>query len=328
MKHRTQLLVAMLMWYQLVGCALGGIDVQRIKPELDRNAKIVFGVDRELLSMNADGSNLRQLTNAESIWSSEPSLSPDSKKIAFTGITSECGIDPFGPIYCVWVMDTDGSERPVRLTGRYTGEPFWSPDGKKIAFSRAVERDDPESGAGADLYVTNADGSGTPERIARCCYESATWSPDGQWIAFIRNDDLYVMNPYLARSAFSPRHKLTDTRMWEEGSPSWSPDGTEIAFTRSRPSEQSDIYKIDVNTLAETRLTNSTEVSEISPAWAPDGKEMAFVTTTRFPIVEVYKMNSDGSNPTLIRKIRSSIPRDLSRSTDLSLYGIFGLDWG
>ena len=115
--------------------------------------------------------------------------------------------------------------------------------------------------------------------------------------------------------------------MWE-GSPSWSPDGTEIAFTRSRPSEQTDIYKIDVNTLRETRLTNSSEVFELHPAWAPDGKEMAFMTYARSPIVDVYKMNSDGSNPTLIRKIRSGIPRDLSRSTDLSLYGIFGLDWG
>ena len=323
MKHRVQLLVAMLMWCLLVGCALGGIDVQRMKPELDRNAKILLAINRELLIMNADGSNLIQLTNVESMWASEPSLSPDGKKIAFTGITSECGIDPFGPINCVWVMDADGSEPPWRLTGPYTSLPSWSPDGKKIAFAR--EKVDfsgaAESSQFAEIYVTSADGSGTPERIARCCYEFPTWSPDGKWIAAMRNDDLYVMNPFLARSAYPQIHKLTATRMWE-GSPSWSPDGTEIAFARSRPSEQTDIYKIDVKTLRETRLTNSSEVFEMHPAWAPDGKEMAFVTTTRFPIVEVYKMNSDGSNPTLIRKIRTTVPRNLS------IRGVWGLEWG
>ena len=288
------------MGWLLVGCALGGIDVQRVKPELDRNAKIVFGLNWKIWSMNADGSNLIQLTNTESMKSAGPSLSPDGKKIAFTGISSECGIDPFGPLPCVWVMDAEGSEPPWRLTGRYTGGPFWSPDGKKIAFWRAVEPE-PESGAGAEIYVTNADGSGTPERIAKCCYESATWSPDGQWIAFIRNDDLYVMNPFLALSAFPQIRKLTATRMWE-GSPSWSPDGTEIAFTRSLPNEQAEIYKIDVDTLTETRLTNSSEVIDINPAWAPDGKEIAFMKNTR--ILKVYKMNSDGSNPSLIRKFR------------------------
>jgi Tol biopolymer transport system component len=316
MKHRVQLLVAMLMWCLLVGCALGGIDVQRVKPELDRNAKIVFGLDWEIWSMDADGSNLIQLTNTESMKAAAISLSPDGKKIAFTAITSECGISgPFGPPLCIWVMDVDGSEPPWRLTGPHTHSPFWSPDGKKIAFSREVDPE-PETPPFPNMYVTKADGSGTPDRIARCCYESATWSPDGKWIAFIRNDDIYVMNPFLALSAYPQIHKLTDTRSWE-GSPSWSPDGTEIAFTRSRPSEQADIYKIDVNTLTETRLTNSSEVIDINPAWAPDGKEIAFMTNT--PIVKVYKMDSDGSNPSLIRKFQ----RPLTRNSQLG-----DVQWG
>src|SRR5918994_1672897 len=137
MKHRTQLLVAMLMGWLLVGCALGGIDVQRVKPELDRNAKILLAINRELLIMNADGSNLIQLTNVESMWASEPSLSPDGKKIAFArekvDFSGAAESSQFGEIY---VTSADGSGTPERIARCCYEFPTWSPDGQWIAAMR------------------------------------------------------------------------------------------------------------------------------------------------------------------------------------------------
>ena len=110
--------------------------------------------------MNADGTNVRQLTsNAD--FDSAPSWSPDGKRILF----ERAPAGTFTPgteaqEKDLYVMRADGTHvrRLTDSPGLDEG-PEFSPDGTKIAFSSA--RDGQQ-----EIYVMNADGS-NPRRADR-----------------------------------------------------------------------------------------------------------------------------------------------------------------
>jgi Tol biopolymer transport system component len=84
---------------------------------------------------------------------------------------------------------------------------------------------------------------------------------------------------------------------------------------------------MDADGSGETPLTHNTEVSDsqISATWSPDGDHIAyvrFVPDCARPCLghyilypsEIYRMNSDGSNPTLLK--------DFGKGSE-----VWGLDW-
>ena len=101
----------------------------------------------DLYVMDADGSNVTQLTDTAIGHEAEPNWSPDSKKIVYSGSRVDTQAIPFE----IWVINADGTGRE-RLTDSTfpfsTTVPVWSPDGKRIAFH----------GEGG-INVMNADGS-------------------------------------------------------------------------------------------------------------------------------------------------------------------------
>jgi Tol biopolymer transport system component len=103
--------------------------------------------DFEVCVMNADGTDQRQLTDAEGV-SDFPAWSPDGSTIAFMttrgGWPTLPGYVPLGyevgefGEYEIYVMDANGENpRNVTNNGR-EGEQFpaWSPDGSYLVFSR------------------------------------------------------------------------------------------------------------------------------------------------------------------------------------------------
>ena len=107
-----------------------------------------FNPDYEIYVMNADGSEVKRLTNTpgEDGW---PAWSPDGKKIAFTSARDNHGQSGgVGPFFDIYVMNVDGSNQ-IRLTQRFGQFPSWSPDGRYIVFA-----------SGGGLAVMRADGSG------------------------------------------------------------------------------------------------------------------------------------------------------------------------
>jgi Tol biopolymer transport system component len=137
--------------------------------------------DEELYVMDADGTNVRQLTD-NGDFDSAPAWSPDGTQIAFEkaaagtfvpGVPAEPGKE--AEEKDIYVMDADGTNvrRLTDSPGLDEG-PVWSPDGTKIAFSS--DRDGQQ-----ELYVMNADGS-DPRRVTD--NPARDESPDWQALPF------------------------------------------------------------------------------------------------------------------------------------------------
>ncbi len=102
----------------------------------------------ELFSMNADGSNMLQLTfssGQENISNVQASWSPDGKRIVFASNRSGA--------WDIYVMNRDGAKvKALTQDGASDMTPDWSPDGRLIAFSS--NRD-----GRFQIYIMEIDGS-------------------------------------------------------------------------------------------------------------------------------------------------------------------------
>jgi Tol biopolymer transport system component len=80
--------------------------------------------------MNADGTNVKNLTRDTSISGSDPNWSPNGRKIVFAAFLPST-VD-------IFVMQADGT-LPRNLTktpDKWEGQPAFSPDGRKIIYIR------------------------------------------------------------------------------------------------------------------------------------------------------------------------------------------------
>jgi len=85
----------------------------------------------EIMVMNADGSNKRQVTNLKKA-SFAPYFFPDGKRIIFSSNVA----DPKGRDFDLYMIRTDGTamER-ITYNDTFDGFPMFSPDGKKLVFA-------------------------------------------------------------------------------------------------------------------------------------------------------------------------------------------------
>src|SRR5215469_11233572 len=120
---------------------------------------------------------------------SEPQLSPDGARVAFVLTEQDAAADHQAT--SVWLVPADGLAEARRLTaGPRDGRPRWSPDGRRLAFLAARERE-----WAKDVYVLDMTG-GEPRRVAelpRGIVDYA-WSPDGSRIALVGAPD-YPADP-------------------------------------------------------------------------------------------------------------------------------------
>ena len=121
----------------------------------------------------------------------------------------------------------------------------WSPDGRKIAFTRLSG-----SAPAPEIYVMNADGSGQ-RRLTRSTTADIfpAWSPDGRKIAFDGGGPIHVMN-----ADGSGKRLLTRNGEHGAGGAAWSPDGRRIAFTGGDRNGW-DVYVINADGSGQRNLT-------------------------------------------------------------------------
>jgi Tol biopolymer transport system component len=93
----------------------------------------------ELFVMNADGSNVRQITQTGAA-NFCPYFHPDGKRIIYA---SNAG-DPKGREFDLWLISrTGGSPERITTATGFDGFPMWSPDGRLLVW--ASNRADPQS---------------------------------------------------------------------------------------------------------------------------------------------------------------------------------------
>jgi len=160
----------------------------------------------DIIAINADGSNERNLTNTAGIHEVHPSWSINGK-IAY---------ERNGQI---WVMNADGTGQVQfpGITQPTATQPAWEADGTKLAFL-----------SGGEIWKINSDGTGERQVTMNATTDSnPAWSPDGLKIAFSKGGNrIAVVNA-------DGTNEMTVTNGQSDYSPAWSTDGGTIAYRAS-----------------------------------------------------------------------------------------------
>src|SRR5215468_9670143 len=209
----------------------------------------------DIYRANADGSNLRRLTDTKG-YDAEATVCPVDGSIIFTSMRS-------GDLE-LWRMDADGKNvKQLTSSPGYDGGAFFSPDCSKIVWrsSRPQGKDLDDYKAlldqhlvkptSMDLYIANADGSDA-RRLTYLPGASFApfFFPDGKRVIFSSNYlatrgpefDLFAIDidgSHLERITFAPGF---------DGFPMFSPDGKHLAFSSNRrdvvKTDNGDVYRV------------------------------------------------------------------------------------
>jgi len=204
----------------------------------------------------------------------------------------------------LFTIKADGSElKQLTDTREFEQYPSWSPDGKKVLFTRG------DVMSNIDICAMNEDGSGLvrltehPERDQR-----AAWSPDGEKIAFVsqRDGDVAI---WIMDADGGNKRKLVKGRY-----PSWSPDSRKIVFTSSAFHDNDEIYTIDIGGGEPRRLTENKKYDWF-PVFSPTGDRIVF-DSELFGGQELMLMKTNGSGLTRISIAEKTFEQEPTWSPD------------
>jgi Tol biopolymer transport system component len=168
----------------------------------------------------------------EDIW---PRYSPDGRSVLF--VSNRSGLPE------LWTCDSEGRNcrTLAALGGTLTGTGEWSPDGKRVVFTRDASARSPE------LYIANVD-----EPVTRQLTNGAlgSWSPDGRWIYFmlIRDDDSAPRGRQIWKIPVAGGPAVATTARGRM--PKLSADGRFLYYVRGAPPNS--IWRTDMTTGEET----------------------------------------------------------------------------
>jgi len=240
-----------------------------------------------------------------------PSWSPDSRWIAFSMWGS------------IWRVPAAGGQAEELTHGPgYDYEPSYSPDGKRIVFSRDIDGQiDLWEYSGTETRLTNdmaldllpsyrstgeiifySSRAGNfdiwqypdkPLTEGRPRDIQPTASPSSPMIAFVSSREsplgtggLWTLNVETGK---------TNLVYWEEtvyrARPSFSPDGEELLF-----SSEGDLWRIPIKGRTPFRITSGPD-EDIEGRWSPDGKQVVYVSNGR----ELRIVSADGGEPSPVR---------------------------
>jgi Tol biopolymer transport system component len=254
-------------------------------------------------------------------------LSPDGTRLAFARTVAGKS--------AIWVSAADGSNQVQLSHGVWDWDPWWSPDGRWIAY----HSESPDY----DVLVVSVDG-GEPKLVVTgpAVERPRGWLADGSAVLVARSgqgDEVTLVaplngdpprrlgppmagnqhvafSPDQTRLAFDVHQGGGDATIWVQdgngGEPRqlttenlenaavpymWSPDGKFVAYT-SRRTGTRDIYIADVSSGESRQLTNDVR-DDYQARWSPDGKWIAFLSD-RGGQTDLWVVLSAGGNATRV----------------------------
>ena len=238
------------------------------------------------------------------------SWSPDGKQLAFAGGEGErTGAEDEKTEVYVLKEGRKSGPKPVTHVGDVSS-PLWSPDGKRIVFTRISVAGQLPRG---ELWSVKPDGSALVRLTKRDEGETdsaGSFSPDGRKLAVTRTS----YNPDTRRTATTIYEMNADGSNERElisqgGEPAISPDGKQILFETDRDRNgrfciggscgfAGEVYVANSSGRGLRRLTKTSTINESSPAWSTNGVRVAYqvggVTDER-PGSGIFVANADGS---------------------------------
>ncbi len=239
-----------------------------------RNQLVIYGRDGKLQRVVDD-------TN----YSSDPSISPEGKRVAVTRMNSKTAeMD-------AWVLDLERGSAARITTTRGASQPAWTPDGKRFAVVSRGRFREVSLADGKETEFGEGDGSGT-------------YSPDGK--TFL----------YPERRFFDAHHKMflrhlaegtTEVFLESAGSldqPKFSPDGRWVAYV----SGESGRTEVVVQSVAagKEKYQVSTE-GGAQPVWRRDGRELFYQSNKRELMAVPVRVGAgfEAGKPQVLFPIRS-----------------------
>jgi dipeptidyl aminopeptidase/acylaminoacyl peptidase len=262
----------------LVSCSFGGNFFAKLSPD---GKRIVFDSLRDraageiitrsdLFLMKADGKDQRRLTRGNSAtWS------PDGKYIAFhasaSGDACPVSVPPPLPgipgcpikddpgaatwdsdIFIMRVPDEEDAliEAPINITNTplyIEDDADWSPDGKKIVFTRHAVTDNPINSSTAEICVLTLETLDVECVTKNFTEERAPgWSPDGTRIAFMcRNAANNIFEICVMNADGTGKTQLTNNSVLD-ATPAFSPDDEKIVFANG-PTGRAQLWLMKAN---------------------------------------------------------------------------------
>jgi serine/threonine-protein kinase len=202
-----------------------------------------------------------------------PKLSPDGTRLA---IEVKAGAKQDVYIYDI------ANGRSMRLTLKGSNiSPVWTPDGRRVAFSRYMEGQEKWS-----LFWKPVDGGGEAELLYSSQYASVpcSWSSNGKQLAFFgrrptTKGDVWVLPLEGAREP-----ECIVATEFAEWAPAFSPDGKYIAYTSDKDGK----FQVYVRPYPDNdwvRLISDNFGEE--PIWSPKGGELFYRNGDKWMVVSI-----------------------------------------
>lgn len=238
-------------------------------PVWTSSGKIIFEEElngrRSIFSVNADGSNRKELTLAGNNY--DASVSGDGQKLAF--VSDRSGTPS------IWTMDLENGNS--QLLTKATGEPVpqLSPDGTWIAFTAIGARH------WTTLWRMTATG-GQPTELNQQFWGRPVISPDGKWIAgFYDDGELNTQTKPTSIAVISskggaPRKVFhIPFSVVAAGGIRWSRDGKQLCYIDSSR-RGSNLWAQPLDGDSPHQITRFEGVDIFSFDWSPDGRQLTF----------------------------------------------------